>query len=208
MNAHEEYFKAVVPDPHVVLNLALQPFCAGHILLLHRFGSVFVRGGTVTKDELETAVFLCAHTFEDAVASLHSDETKAKKDEWLNGIKGYRLVEKLAAFQQYIEAGSLFPLIFAPKRDHAEIAITNLPALHSVRCALRHYYHISDLEFWNMPWGLAQWDYFTIPVMEGTGDLVEQDALQSARNFAEADFKRANPQLFNADGSRKEAPDA
>jgi len=204
MNAHEEYFQAVIPTPCSVLNLALRPFSAGHIVHLHRLRSVFVTGGEVTKAELETAVFICAQTFEESCASYQDPETNTFTAKWSRKISGYDLGEKLAAFNDYMAHGSLFPLVFSPKREVGGVSITNLPGVHSVRCALKHYFHISDTEFWNMTWSLAQWDYFTIPVMEGTGDLVEQDSLTQARSFADEDFRRANPQLFNEDGTKKE----
>jgi hypothetical protein len=204
MNAHEEYFSAVVPTPCQVLNLDLLPFSAGHIIHLHRLGSVFVKGGEVTKDELEAAVLICAQEFKQASACLNSPETENFVAKWRKKIAGYDLAEKSEAFQEYIRRGCLFPIHFSPKHDSASVSITNLPAVHSVRCALKHYFHVTDSEFWDMPWALAQWDYFTIPVMEGNGDLVELDSLTAARNFAEEDFKRANPQLFNEDGTKKE----
>ena len=205
MNAHEDYYTAVIPDRHTILGLTLKPFCAGHIMVLHRLGSVFVIGGQVTRQELETAIFVCAQTFEEAVDSLNSHSTAKEIARWRRKVGEYDLEEKLAAFNEYVEQGSVFNLIFSPRRSSGDVSLTSLPSVHSVRCALRHYYHMTDTEFWNMPWGLAQWDYFTIPVMEGTGDLVERNVLDDARAFADEDFRRANPHLFNADGTQKES---
>lgn len=204
MNAHEEYFQAVIPTPKTVLGLALKPFSAGHIIQLHRIQSVFVKGGQVTRAELEAAVFICAQSFQDSDASRRDRSTNEFTADWIKQLGDYDLAEKVAEFNDYLTHGCSFPLIYAPRNDTREISVTNLPGVHTVRCAIKHYYHVSDAEFWDMPWSLAQWDYFTIPVMEGRGDLVEQDSLTAARDFAEADFRRANPQLYNPDGSRKE----
>lgn len=196
--ATESYWSAVVPDPVRLLGLELQPFSAGHILLLHRIGNVFAVGGTISEEHLAAAVFICHHTFRDGIAALNDEETPRVMAKWKKKIRSVNVEESSAAFQEYVEAGSEFPLQYSPKpsKHKSSIPITNLPAIHIVRCQLRHYFHISDEEFWDMPWGLAQWDYFTIPVMEGQGDLVEAGAISNAQALADHLFRINNPQLF------------
>ena len=204
MNAHESYFKAVVPDPVTILGLELRPFCAGHIVLLHRINSVFIRGGTVTENDLRDAVFICAHSFREGIKALNDESTVPFYKRWKRQISKVNLAQKIAEFEKYIADGSQFDLIFAPKQQSQHIPITSLPAVHTIRCRLMSYYGVKSDEFWDMPWGQAQWDFYTAFILEGQGDLVEKDTLQAAKDFAEADFKRMNPHLFNADGTRKD----
>jgi hypothetical protein len=104
-------------------------------------------------------------------------------------------------FMNYIEAGSRFPMHFVPKNERGgEVSITSLPKVQIVRCALRHYYHLSDAEFWDMPWGLAQWDYYTAPVLEGRADIVSPSSFTRAQDVADDLFRKYNPTLFGPDG--------
>lgn len=198
MSGKEAYWSAVIPEPVRLLGLELQPFSAGHILLLHRTGNVFAVGGEISEEHLASAVFLCAQTFRQAIDSLNDPKTPGWMRKWKRKIGSVNLHAASAAFQQYVKDGSDFPLQYSakPSKSKPSVAITNLPAVHIVRCQLKHYYHVSDAEFWDMPWGLAQWDYFTIPVMEGLGDLVETSAIESAKAVGEQLFRKFNPKLF------------
>lgn len=203
MSGTEAYWSAVVPEPVRLLGLELQPFSAGHILLLHRTGNVFAVGGAISEEHLASAVFLCAQTFRDGLASLSDEKTPKFMRKWKRKIGAVDLQSASDTLQQYIKDGSAFPLKYAakPSKIKASIPITNLPAVHVVRCQLKHYFHVTDAEFWDMPWGLAQWDYFTIPVMEGQGDLVEVERLENAVNVADRLFRKFNPQLFEGGDS-------
>jgi hypothetical protein len=194
----DSYWSAVAPDPVRILGLELQPFSAGHILLLHRTGNVFALGGEVSEEHLAAAVFICAHNFRDGLAALNDEKTPKFMAKWRKKIGAVDVPAATQLFQDYIKAGSDFPLQYSakPQRGGNSVSITNLPTVHIVRCQLKHYYHTPEAEFWDMPWGLAQWDYFTIPVMEGQGDLVETTALDNAQAVAEQLFRLYNPRLF------------
>lgn len=198
--ATESYWSAVVPEPVRILGLDLHPFSAGHILLLHRTGSVFALGGVATEEQLASAVFICAHNFREGIAALNDEDTPRFMRKWRKQVGAFDLLSSVNLFQEYIKNGSEFPLQYSakPQRGGAQVSITSLPSVHVVRCQLKHYYHVSEDAFWDMPWGLAQWDYFTIPVMEGQGDLVETSVVQNAQDVAEHLFRKFNPKLFPA----------
>jgi hypothetical protein len=199
--ATESYWSAVVPEPVRILGLELKPFSAGHILLLHRTGNVFAVGGELSEEHLASAVFLCAQDFRAGLASLSDPETPKWIAKWRKKVGAFDLSASVQLFQDYIKNGSEFPLQYSakPQKGVASVPITNLPAVHVVRCQLKHYYHVSEDEFWNMPWGLAQWDYFTVPVMEGQGDLVETLAVDNALAVADALHRRFNPKLYKTE---------
>jgi hypothetical protein len=194
--SHEAFWQAAVPEPIRVLHVEMLPFSAGKIVLLHRAQSVFAAGGTVTEEQLAFAVLICGQPFADALAALNDPTTPEYLRKFRKRIGKFDLREHAALFQRYVQDGSEFPLQYAPKNKPTDTGITSLPFVQHVRCTLKHFYHVSDAEFWDMPWGLAQWDYYTAPVLNGTGDLVEKSVIASAQQFADEDFKRANPQLF------------
>ena len=198
----EAYFQHVIPEPQTLLGLELKPFSAGHIALLHRTKSVFVTGGEVDTAQIVNAVFLCAQTFEVGCASLNDEATPKFLHKWGKKIGRFDLLEKKQAFEDYMERGSRFEMSFVPKADSSSPSaksITEMPYVHSVRCALKHFYHTAETEFWNMPWGLAQWDYFTIPVINGMGDLVAKDTISSAQELANELAKSWDTQMGKAD---------
>ncbi len=197
----DAYFNHVIPEPQVLLGLELKPFCAGHIALLHRTKSVFVTGGEVDAAQLSNVVFLCAQTFEQGRDSLNDPGTPKFLRKWGKQVGKFSVAEKKKEFEAYVARGSEFEMSFIPKADTQSTghSISEMPFIHSVRCALKHYFHVCESEFWNMPWGLAQWDYFTIPVINGMGDLVAKDSMRSAQELANQIAASWDAQMGKAD---------
>ena len=191
-----EYFEALIPEPVRVLGLKLKPFSAGHIALLSRMDNPLVAGGEITVSALADAVFVCAHGFADGIAALDNPDTTGFMERWRKEVGDFDLAEKLALFKAYISAGSKFEMVYVPKRASESTNISRVPFVQHVRATLMHYYGITSAEFWDMPWALALWDYYTAPVMEGTGDLASAGELNDAQAVANEMFKKLNPQLF------------
>ncbi len=191
-----DYFKAAVPTPCRVLGVALRPFCAGHIVLLHRIGSPFITGGSVTRGDVMDAVFICAHDYKSGIEALNDENTVAFFRKWRNELGEFDLKKKADEFAEYVKAGSEFNMVFSAKQQKTHVPITSIPSVQVIRCRLMSYYGMTQDEVMNMPWGLAQWDFYTAPVLEGSGDLVERESLESAQSWADAEFKRLNPQFF------------
>lgn len=212
-NAAEACFRAVLPAPVKILGLELRPFCAGHIVILHSIRNAFVLADRVpiTEAELATALAICSFTFEEGQAFLRlsQEEIDQKMRAWRRELtrakQPFAIAENAARFVDYVAAGSEFPMHFVPTAARNTIPITDLPKLQLVRCALRHYFHLTDSEFWNMPWGLALWDYYTALVLQGHGDMVNPSSLSDAQRVADDLFRKLNPTLFDASGNMTEA---
>lgn len=210
-NSTEAYFGAVIPRPVNILGLDLKPFCAGHIVLLHTVQSAFVVPKLkITDAQFATALALCSFTFEEGIAWLREPKKKIDREmrDWRRAVGAFDLAAATEQFLEYVENGSRFPMKYVSKESGAA-SISDLPRVQIIRCALRHYYHLNDAEFWNMPWGLAQWDYFTAPVLEGKGDVCNPahllNAVRAGESLAErlVILRKRNPNYFDKNGGLK-----
>jgi hypothetical protein len=70
----QQDFASAMVQPRVVrcIGLPLKPFSLGHLLLLRHLDSAFVTGGQKTYNDFLTAVFVCAHSWEENQKILRS----------------------------------------------------------------------------------------------------------------------------------------
>jgi hypothetical protein len=187
-----KFFLAAIPEPHTVLGLRLKPFCAGHILLLHRTENALVsEDAEIDEAQLSFAVYICAHTYESGLASLDDASTVGQIDDWANQIGPFNLDEKLALFWNYVRSGSTVPTYSSaasgPPRS------LSLPLLQIVKCTLlKAFGGMTESEFLNRPWGFSLWDFITLKGIEGAVDVFEDKSLTDAQAVADRMAERFN----------------
>lgn len=109
---------AAVPEPVVCCRVELLPLCAGHLMLMRRFGSAFVTGGIQTPDDLFLSVLICSRSYEDGCKIRFDDQMASDLKAWghelAHGPKRFlRRREKVAfdfvgaidRFENYLSAG-------------------------------------------------------------------------------------------------------
>jgi hypothetical protein len=193
---HAAYYQAAVPEPHVILGLRLLPFSLGHRILLARIGSAFYSGGEVSYDDLASSVFICAHTWQENIASLQDPVGTGKfMHLWQKSIFGTGLLfslglkkpttisiaEKAAAFRAYQKAGETFPDF---KYEPGEAL--DCPIEQIVKATLLSKTNISEAELMDRSWSLCLWDYVTIKAIDGEVMFVDSAKYEAAQRQADA----------------------
>jgi hypothetical protein len=185
-----DYLQAAHPERVTILGLTLRPFALGHVELLLRLDSPFVRGGDIAREDLVLAVLICAHTFEDATALLDSEDLASVIAEWerLTNPRSlwsrlfararvappFDLDEKINLFEQYLTRGSLSPDLHELPGNSRE---PGAPFVERVRLVLMSRLGFTYSAAMNYPWGLALHDYFAFWELEGAVRLFSaQDA--------------------------------
>lgn len=186
-----DFFTAAIPEPVAILGVRLRPFSLGHVLLLNRFGNAFGTGKRPELADLIQAIVICSQDYESALADLDDPDLpnhvarwqrKLAPRNWL-GIRqpglGFSPRDALAAFADYVRAGSSFPLFSV---DESKIGgVISVPMVQSVKVTLQSKMHFAESEILDRPWGLCLWDYFTIHAQEGNckiGDATDFDDLK------------------------------
>lgn len=73
---------AAVPEPVVCCRVELLPLCAGHLMLMRRFGSAFVTGGIPTMDDLFISVWVCQRNYDDGCKFRWDDDMVTYCKSW------------------------------------------------------------------------------------------------------------------------------
>lgn len=181
-----EYYKAAVPEPWTILGLDLKPFSAGHLILLHRVESSFVKGGDVTWDDLAISVFICSKTFEEACEAFDDPELNKFMADWHdqltdNGKTKIDFDAKAKMFNDYMEAGHKSP-DYVYSVDASDIG--DVPPVQFVKAYLLSKTNLTEKEFLNRPWSLSMWDFLTLQAQEGQVRLCSSQTLADAQSIA------------------------
>lgn len=190
------FFKAAVPDPHVILGVKLRPFSLGHLILLQRLECAFVTGAEPTLNDLVCGVFVCAQTWEDNAAWLHTGTVRREfgplswresKDRfmarWQRKLGLFDFDGRSAAFGRYLHEGSAPPEYdFNPGNSQP----VECPTAQIVKIHLLRYTSLTESEILNRPWALCQWDYISLKALDGHVRFVSHENLTEQRKAADA----------------------
>lgn len=197
-----QFFRDIIPEPHVILGLRMRPLSLGHLLLLHRIGSAFVTGGSPSYDDLAASVFLCSLTYEQGLEALDSPQLDRVMSLWQRKVCGQTgirywlglkkatpipLAEKCAAFRAYLEQGSSHPDYIYEEKDGKVI---DLPLVQIVRIRLMERLHIPERDLMDRAWSLCLWDFLTLKSLDGEIEFVDHDDIEKALEQANEMAKR------------------
>lgn len=194
-----DFYRAQLPDTHIVLGMPLLPLSLGHLILLTRLESPFIVGGEPNWSNLAASVLICAQSYEDGLASL--DEPKDRMDRfmrrWHDRITGndrwsvrlrfkspniLNLFSECSAFRTYIESNSKGPNF---SYDPGNFKPLNCPSEQIIKVALMRDLHFSESEVLNRSWLMCLWDYTTLRTLAGQVSMVDDESIQDAKNVAE-----------------------
>lgn len=202
MNA--DVYRATIPEPRILLGLHLKPFCLGHLMLLHRVGSVFVGGNrekreiheTPTMDDLVSAVFVCGMTWEENVRVLRSgwmvrwqwgpftrrEPVGRFMRRWQRTIGRFDFEQKVIEFTEYMREGCETPL-FGNNNGEGKPSLVPLPQM--VKVKLLRETNLTYSEVMNRPWGECIHDYLTMADMDGAIELQTEESLTDFQKAAD-----------------------
>lgn len=164
--------KAALVQPPQILGRQLLPFSHGHFFVLGAMESPYVKGGSVTNDDLVSAVFICSHTFEENQALLFSDHKYEKQvGAWARKLKKFSFYEAREQFVDYYDVFTNVPdhwISQDNKRPKAAYEFTVVTGLVSSGvCTLS--------EAWNMGFSLARCYYSAVAESNGDDSLLSED---------------------------------
>jgi len=139
------FLQSVFVQPPVVLESQLQPFSAYHAAAMMILGSPFMDGGTVTREDLVLAVYVCSRGFEDGPAHLFPLDA----DEVSQCAHDFDFAAEMALFEEYMGDHMSFPDVFQPKGGGKQSGIPW--PFYAVATVLQGMGGISEQEAWDMP---------------------------------------------------------
>ena len=197
MTPAESFYTAAFPEPVRCLGLPLKPFCLGHKILLHRFGSVFVTGeGVPSYDDLALSVFICHHTYEEALTAIAAADLDEVLADWERQLERptwkHRLRMKepnlidlnggATLFRDYVEAANKTPYYRYDVDKCGEIAAPIDQVLLS--SLLENGMGFSEAV--NMPLSLVFHLWLTQKAAAGHVNLIDKAAEEAAKETAKA----------------------
>lgn len=107
------YHEAAIPEPWQILGLRLKPFCLGHYLHMARFGIAFVDQAQreAKLSDLIIGVLICSMTYEGFTEFIQTADWKEELKAWGTKAGDFKLEEKVALMNRYIEDGSRQPAV-------------------------------------------------------------------------------------------------
>ena len=198
----EKYLEAVIPDPVRIFGLRLRPFSLGHLLLLDRLGSPYVRGGNIGLDDLLLAVWICSRGIDANIELLDSAQLWAQVKKWKRAVqrsrwlmrlfgKRFDIASRFVAFHNYIRNGQEIPKYFFESGKFSQSM--GAPWMQTVRVRAMRELHYGQTEVLDMPLSLLLWDYVTLSELDGNVrifDKTEHDEMTKAADEFDARFRK------------------
>jgi hypothetical protein len=192
----DNYTKALIPEPYVILGVELKPLCLGHIFLMKRFECGFADedpAATGGIEDLFLGIAICSRKYEDFLEFIKDPVelkrwTKQWRKEILRQIKksqnGYDLFTRIALFKKYLKDGIKVPKYWEQSEDDG---ISGTHWTHSVLNVMTSELGYSQEEAMNVPVTRALHDYFRFLERSGAITLMTDDELEIVEAAEEKD---------------------
>jgi len=192
MSSERDYLTAAIPDAIRVFGILLRPFSIGHHLILSRFKSPIIDGGAAEPDDVLFAVWVCGHTYEDAIEKLATGEVEREMKRWqramnrwqwfgLNPMLFSEYVAKVKLLRDHVEAACRIPNLFTDGKD----SDIGSPTIQVLRVTLQRDLHLSDTEILNRPLSQCWWDISTMIELGGKGKIISRDEYKEQQRKAD-----------------------
>ena len=215
------FYRAAIPEPWVIMGLRLRPFSLGHLILLHRVDSAFVRGGTPDFEDLALSVYLCAHTYEDGLDALSDPRVPGFMARWAKRLTAptwrHRLPKWMPFakapkpldmdghcdnFRQYLSDAFAQPTFSFDPNKTRSISAPGPAVLHST---LLFGTGLSESEILNRPYALSVYDWLTRKNMEGHIEFIDQEEIDKSMEVAKALHNRIHGISIEPNGKESHA---
>lgn len=177
-----DYLDACIPEPMIILGLEMKPFSLGHLLILSRYKNGFVTEDTpITFNDLIFGVYVCAHTYEKAIASFTEPETGRKIERWGKKIGKFSFEEKANLFAEYLRCGMRQP----DDVTVSEGEKTSLPLYAVIKYVVQNAFGYSASEILNLPYRQLLWEYYVTQEAKGVCKVSDPDVIKNAKEMAD-----------------------
>lgn len=180
------FLKAAIPEPFTILGKRLLPFSLGHELLLQRFDSPFALESKETPilADLFTAVWICSHDFDTAVARFWLQETQDEMAAWGEELGAFDPFAKVKLLSDYIAQSTKEPDFWRGEGSNGKPP--GAPWIQTLILANMKLGY-SRTEALALPYSLAEWNFAWEAEQVGAVNIwTDRDyALQEAANKAE-----------------------
>jgi hypothetical protein len=181
----QQYLKAAMPEPYIVLGVPLRPFCLGHILLMKRFDCRFGDDAEGFRgiEDLLLGIAICSRSYEDFQEFIYNPvEFESWVSKWGQVVErlsteelDFNMFEKFMLFKRYMNEGTQIPAFFS-SGDNG-----NPPTVHwtqSLLQALVAEMKFKESEALNMPLGKALQYYCQWLEKNGAIELMNEEAIE------------------------------
>jgi len=192
MSQLEQYVRAAIPEPYIILGVKLRPFSLGHYLLMARFDCAFAadsekKGGVA---DLLLGIAICCRTFEDFIEFINEEETFNNWfEQWGKEVKkvmaepSFNILYKIEDFKSYMRNGIDVPEYCPEERENSKPSGAHWS--QSVLLILTSELGYTYSEAVNIPMSKALYDYFKWAETNGMVSLMGDEDKQ----YAEANSK-------------------
>ncbi len=108
-----------IPEPVFIAGTQLRPFSLGHHLLFKRLSLPFAGSWDADCGEAEIllGIFICAQSYEETLAQLHSGEWNTVQEKWLVAVakRKTKLADVEKRFRAYLKTGYELPPLWSHK---------------------------------------------------------------------------------------------
>ena len=175
MDATAAFLRAALPEPRIILHQRLKAYALGHEMILRRLESPFLCCQPYDRLTLEkklfTAVFVCAHDYDEAWTGLQDPQLPAQFRAWRKLCGRFDLNEIALAFLQYLRDGRNNCPEFTRVQSRASSARPGAPLLLTLWQVLTGRLNFSRAEALACPYNLALWHYLGLRESQGAGYL-------------------------------------
>jgi hypothetical protein len=192
VSTDREYLTAAIPEAVQVFGILLRPFSLGHHLILSRFESPIVCGGEAGIDDVLFAVWVCGHTYEDAIERLATGYVAHEIKRWrrimrrrqwygLRPLAFSQFIEKTKLLREHVESACKIPNLFSSEGGKG----VGSPTMQVLRVTLQRELHLSDTEILNRPLSQCWWDLATLAELRGKGKVIDRDEFRDMQRKAD-----------------------
>lgn len=194
--AHDDFYRAFIPDSFCVLGKKLLPLSLGHLIILNRIGSPFVVQSDDPADvgDLGVAVWVCSRNYRDGCDFIASDDKESTLYKWGSRLRRNPLFfwcqrrinweEAFAVFKDYIEQGTNCPVWGIEENEKRGSYQIDTSPYQIVRSELLHCTSMTDEEILDRPWSVCLWDFISIRAMEGQLRMYDRHTVDDAQRKA------------------------
>jgi len=192
------YVDAAIPEPFTILGLRLRPLSIGHLILLHKLESPFVRDDLIDSfsiGDLALGCLICSGTYADGRALLDDEHLDRKLFQW--GLRatnqhGWRiwcrwlyeaidLKTKMSLFLDYLKYHICIPYYSVEQGKSRAI---RAPAWQVIKMVLLSQTNLTESEILDRPYRLCMTDFITLRAIEGQFNFEDAEDLEELQRLA------------------------
>jgi hypothetical protein len=185
-----DYLQAAIPKPVTILGQRLHDFSLGLNMLLLRHESGFLSEGGIKAGDLEFAIFICCHEYDEAREQLERPDLAELLKEWAKKCGAFDYREKCGAFLDYLRDGSAMPELL-PIDEEKTGRTPGAPFLQLVKVTVMGELGYTRHEALNAPLGEVLHDYWAYHERKGQAKILGPNEQQHLDMAASEELRKS-----------------